>query len=254
MLTTSSLRPTISVAGRFLQCDAVVKHLAKGQEHVDAAGDAMSGETPIVFVVDDDRSVRDSLRRLITSAGMAVEVFPTAQAFLNTPRGDAPGCLVLDVRLPGLSGLDLQRELANTNATLPIIFLTGHGDIPMSVQAMKAGAVEFLTKPFRGQDLLDAIRDAIDRDRVARTERQELAELRRRYDALTPRERDVLAGVVAGLLNKQIAAEFGTTEATVKEQRGQVMLKMRAGSVAELTRSAGRLGIALYGSGGTRPK
>jgi len=254
LLTTSSLRPTISVAGRFLQCDAVVKHLAKGEEHVDAAGDAMSGETPIVFVVDDDRSVRDSLRRLITSAGMAVEVFPTAQAFLNTPRGDAPGCLVLDVRLPGLSGLDLQRELANTNATLPIIFLSGHGDIPMSVQAMKAGAVEFLTKPFRGQDLLDAIRDAIDRDRVARTERQELAELRRRYDALTPRERDVLAGVVAGLLNKQIAAEFGTTEATVKEQRGQVMLKMRAGSVAELTRSAGRLGIAPYPGGGTRPK
>jgi FixJ family two-component response regulator len=213
----------------------------------------MSAEIPIVFVVDDDRSVRDALRRLITSVGMTVEVFPTAQAFLSALRGDAPGCLVLDVRLPGLSGLDLQRELANTHAPLPIIFLTGHGDIPMSVQAMKAGAVEFLTKPFRGQELLDAIRHAIDRDRVARVERQELADLRRRYDALTPRERDVMAGVVAGLLNKQIAAEFGTTEATVKEQRGQVVLKMQAGSLAELVRSAGRLGIAPYRGGGARP-
>ena len=204
----------------------------------------MSAEIPIVFVVDDDRSVRDALRRLITSVGMTVEVFPTAQAFLSAPRGDAPGCLVLDVRLPGLSGLDLQRELSSAHATLPIIFLTGHGDIPMSVQAMKAGAIEFLTKPFRGQDLLDAIRHAIDRDRAARMERQELAELHRRYDTLTPRERNVMAGVVAGLLNKQIAAEFRTTEATVKEQRGQVVLKMRAGSLADLVRSAGRLGIA----------
>jgi FixJ family two-component response regulator len=214
----------------------------------------MSGENPVVFVVDDDRSVRDSLRRLITSVGMSVEVFPTAQEFLKAQRGDVPGCLVLDVRLPGLSGLDLQRELANSNAPLPIIFLTGHGDIPMSVQAMKAGAVEFLTKPFRGQDLLDAVRQAIDRDRAVRRERQELAALRSRYDTLTPRERDVLAGVVAGLLNKQIAAEFGTSEATVKEQRGQVMLKMQAGSVAELVRIAGHLGIAPHPSAGTPPR
>jgi FixJ family two-component response regulator len=204
----------------------------------------MSAEIPVVFVVDDDRSVRDSLRRLITSLGMAVEVFPTAQAFLGASRADAPACLVLDVRLPGLSGLDVQEQLVKTNATLPIIFLTGHGDIPMSVRAMKAGAVEFLTKPFREQDLLDAIHHAIDRDRAVRAERHELAELRRRYETLTPRERDVMAGVVAGLLNKQIAGEFGTTEATVKEQRAQVMLKMRAGSVAELVRSAGRLGVA----------
>jgi FixJ family two-component response regulator len=201
-------------------------------------------EKPIVFIVDDDRDVRDSLRRLLTSVGLIAEVFDTAQAFLTARRPDAPSCLVLDVRLPGLSGLDLQRELAAADISVPIIFLTGYGDIPMSVRAMKAGAVEFLTKPFREQDLLDAIRHAIDRDRLARAERRELAALRHRYGLLTPRERDVVAGVIAGLLNKQIAAELGTSEVTVKEQRGHVMQKMQVGSVAELVRAAARLGIA----------
>ncbi|PYN05652.1 MAG: DNA-binding response regulator [Candidatus Rokuibacteriota bacterium] len=204
---------------------------------------------PLVFVVDDDASIRDSLRRLITSVGFKVEVFPSARAFLGARRPEVAGCLVLDVRLPGLSGLDLQRELAATNAELPIIFLTGHGDIPMSVRAMKAGAVEFLTKPFREQELLDAIRSAIERDRTMRAERQERSELGRRYASLTPRERDVMAGIIAGLLNKQIAGELGTSEPTVKEQRGHVMAKMQAGSVAELVRIASRLGITPAGSG-----
>ena len=214
----------------------------------------MTSDAALVFVVDDDRAVRDSLRRLITSVGLTAEVFSSAQAFLRASRPDVPGCLVLDVRLPGLSGLDLQRELMQSDAPLPIIFLTGHGDIPMSVRAMKAGAVEFLTKPFRHQDLLDAIRSAIERDRIDRTERRELNHLRARYAALTPRERDVLRGIVSGLLNKQIAGEFGTTEVTVKEQRAHVMQKMQAGSVAELVRFASRLGVAPPHSGATPPK
>ena len=203
----------------------------------------MSAQEPKVFVVDDDESVRNSLRRLLTSVGLAVEVFPSAQAFLDRARADAPGCLVLDVQLPGLSGLDLQTELADTDTAPPIIFLTGHGDIPMSVKAMKAGAVEFLTKPFHERDLVDAIRNAIDRDRVARRAWQELAELRHRYDSLTPREREVMAKIVAGMINKQIAAEFGTSEVTVKEQRGKVMLKMQVTSLADLVRIAARLGV-----------
>jgi len=214
----------------------------------------MTSAAPVVFVVDDDSSVRDSLRRLITSVGFGVEVFPSAPAFLKARRPDVPGCLVLDVRLPGLSGLDLQRELADTDGALPIIFLTGHGDIPMSVRAMKAGAVEFLTKPFREQDLLDAIRSAIERDRTMRVDRQQTGALRSRYASLTPRERDVLTRIVAGLLNKQIAGELGTSEATVKEQRAHVMTKMQAGSVAELVRFAARLGIAPAGGSSNPPK
>ena len=208
----------------------------------------MSAPEPLVFVVDDDGSVRNSLRRLIASVGWSVEVFASAREFLDSHREDVPACLVLDVQLPDLNGLDLQQALLNTGAPLPIIFLTGYGDIPMSVRAMKAGAVEFLTKPFRERDLIDAIREAIERDRAARRERRERAQLRGRYELLTPRERDVMDGIVAGKLNKQIAAAFGTSEATVKEQRGQVMLKMQAASVAELVRIATQLGILETGS------
>ena len=201
----------------------------------------MSVEQPTVFVVDDDEAVRNSLRRLLESVGLTVEVFPSAQAFLDRVRSDAPGCLVLDVQLPGLSGLDLQTELAGKKMPLPIVFLTGHGDVPMSVKAMKAGAVEFLTKPFRQEDLVKAIRSALESDRAVRRERSELAELARRYDILTPRERDVMTRIVAGMMNKQIAAEFGTSESTVKEQRAQVMLKMQAISLPDLVRIAERL-------------
>jgi FixJ family two-component response regulator len=197
----------------------------------------------IVYVVDDDSSVREAIKSLIRSVGLRVETFGTAQEFLKSARPDAPGCVVLDVRLPGLSGLDLQRELAANGSNLPVIFITGHGDIPMSVRAMKAGALEFLTKPFRDQDLLDAIQQALERDRGARQQRSETAELRERFDSLTAREREVMGLVVSGLLNKQIAGELGTSEVTIKIHRSQVMKKMSAGSLAELVRMTEKLGI-----------
>ena len=197
----------------------------------------------IVLVVDDDVSVREALGSLIQSAGLRVETFASAQEFLARPPIDAPGCLVLDVRLPGLSGLDLQKRMAEVNLEIPIVFITGHGDVPTSVQAMKAGALEFLTKPFAEQDLLDAIQQAIKRDRVARQRRAEMKDLQGRYQSLTPREREVMKRVINGLLNKQIAAELGTTEFTVKFHRGHVMHKMRADSLADLVTLSDRLGI-----------
>ncbi len=197
----------------------------------------------LVFVVDDDASLRASLQDLLESVGLRVAACASAQEFLRRPRPEAPSCLVLDVRLPGLSGLDLQKQMAEGDRDMPIIFITGHGDIPMTVQAMKAGAVEFLTKPFRDQELLDAVQHALARDRQAREQRAQSEALRRRYRLLTPRERDVLARVVAGLLNKQIAGELGTSEASVKVHRQHVMEKMAAGSLADLVRMADQLGI-----------
>jgi FixJ family two-component response regulator len=203
----------------------------------------MTEAKPIVFVVDDDPSVRRAIRRLIGSVGLQVELFGSAQEFLRSTRPDGPSCLVLDIRLPGISGLDFQRGLAEANIHIPIIFITAHGDIPMTVRAMKAGAVEFLTKPFRDQDLLDAIQVALEQDRAKRQQEEEMATLRQRWESLTPREREVLPLVVSGLLNKQIAGEIGTSETTVKVHRGQLMRKMGADSLAELVRLAERIGI-----------
>jgi FixJ family two-component response regulator len=203
----------------------------------------MSEADAMIFVVDDDASMREALQRLLRSVGLPVTTFASAREFLHHRGADVPGCLVLDVRLPGLSGLDLQHELATAQMDLPIIFMTGYGDIPMTVQAMKAGAVEFLIKPFRDQDLLDAIQQALERDRVARAQRTEMAELRERFDALTPRERDVFGLVVTGLQNKQVAAVLGTSAMTIKRHRAQVMHKMRVTSLAELVRIADQLGL-----------
>ncbi len=203
----------------------------------------MTKSHSVVFVIDDDASTRDSLGSLIRSEGYQPEPFSSTQEFLSQKRPDVPSCLILDVRLRGKSGLDFQRELAEANIHVPIIFITGHGDIPMSVRAMKAGAVEFLTKPFRDQDLLDAIQVALEKDRKRRHEEAETAMLLERFAALTPREREVLPLVVHGLLNKQIAAEIGTSEAAVKVHRSQLMRKMGAASVAELVRMAGKMRI-----------
>jgi FixJ family two-component response regulator len=201
----------------------------------------MSEDQPTIFVIDDDVSVREAIEGVVTSVGLRAQTFVSAQEFLQKRPPDGPNCLVLDVRLPGLSGLDFQRELTRLNIRIPIVFITGYGDIPMTVQAIKAGAVEFLTKPFRDQDLLDAIQQALECDRTMRQQRSDAAVLRRRFEMLTERERQVMGLVVAGKLNKEIAAELGTSEVTVKVQRSGVMHKMQAESVIDLVRMAEKL-------------
>ena len=200
---------------------------------------------PVVIVVDDDQSFRNFLSRLVSTVGLKAILYASAEEFLAARPPDGPACLVLDVQMPGLSGLDLQRELTRTGHLLPIVFITGHGDIPMTVEAMKAGAVGFLTKPLRNQDLLDAVKEGISIDREARLRRTDIAELRTRYESLTAREREVFALVVTGSLNKQIALQLGTTERTVKAHRGQMVQKMQADSVADLVRMADKLGISV---------
>jgi len=204
---------------------------------------AAAAQEPVVFIIDDDRGVREALQSLLRSVGLRVELFDSAAGFMESAPPDVPSCIVLDIRLPRLSGLDFQTELAKAGLDLPIIFITGHGDIQMSVQAMKAGAVDFLTKPFRDQDLLDAVTAAIERDRGHREEKRKTSRLRSRHDSLTPREREVMALVTSGLMNKQIAADLGLSEITVKIHRGHVMRKMGAKSLAELVKMAGTLGI-----------
>jgi FixJ family two-component response regulator len=198
---------------------------------------------PVVFVVDDDPSVREAIDSLIRSVGLRVETFSSAKEFLRRERPDGPACLVLDIRLPDRSGLQVQRDLLTEDCPLPIIFITGHGDIPMSVQAMKAGAIEFLTKPFRDQDLLEAVQHAIERDRTAQGQRKELAELRARYNSLTQREREIMRFVIAGTMNKVVASELGTTEINIKIHRGNMMKKLRVSSLADLVWIAQKLGI-----------
>jgi len=214
--------------------------LSKMQQQRNAATE----QIPAIVVIDDDASMRKALDNLFKSVGFEVELFSSPQEFLQSERPDRPGCIVLDVRFPGRSGLDMQRDLASAEAQLPIIFITGYGDIPMSVRAMKAGAVEFLTKPFRDQDLLDAVGTALEKDRTRRSGEMRLAELRARYDTLTARERQVMSLVVAGRLNKQIAGELGVSEMTVKMHRRQVMRKMQAAGVAQLVRLADQIGIS----------
>jgi FixJ family two-component response regulator len=203
-----------------------------------------SAATPIVFIIDDDRGMRQAIQDLVESVGLRAESFATGKEFLSSKATNGPSCLVLDVRLPQMSGLDFQRQLADTGMQIPIIFITAHGDIPMSVRALKSGAVEFLTKPFRDQDLLDAIQQALQRDRAAREQQAEIHDLQERYHALTAREREVMTLVVSGMLNKQVASEIGASEATVKIHRGNVMRKMQAGSVADLVRMADKLKLS----------